>query len=114
MAKRTGDEAVLPMTSRDVLAEILREGARRMLTEAIEQEVAEYLTEHADAVDADGRRLVVRNGHMPVRTIQTGLGDLSVARPRVNDRRVDGGGAVSRGDLLDAVHELNAFDHFRQ
>jgi len=92
MAKRTGDEAVLPMTSRDVLAEILREGARRMLTEAIEQEVAEYLTEHADAVDADGRRLVVRNGHMPVRTIQTGLGDLSVARPRVNDRRVDGEG----------------------
>jgi transposase-like protein len=92
MAERTGDDAVLTMTSRDVLAEILREGARKMLSQAIEEEVAGYLAEHVDAVDADGRRLVVRNGHMPVRTIQTGLGDIPVQRPRINDRRVDDDG----------------------
>jgi transposase-like protein len=63
-----------------------------MLTEAIEQEVAEYLAEHAEAVDEAGHRQVVRNGHMAVRTIQTGLGAVPVERPRVDDRRVDGEG----------------------
>ena len=92
MAKGSGDDAVLAMTSRDVLTEILREGARDMLAQAIEEEVAEYLAEHVAAVDADGRRLVVRNGHMPVRSIQTGLGEIPVERPRVNDRRVDAEG----------------------
>jgi len=92
MAKSTAGESALTMTSRDVLTEILREGARRMLAEAIEEEVAEYLAEHAEAADEAGRRLVVRNGHMAVRTIQTGLGAVPVARPRVDDRRVDGQG----------------------
>ena len=92
MAKSTEETAVLTMTSRDVLTEILRQGAREMLAQAIEQEVSEYLAEHAAAVDADGRRLVVRNGHMPVRSIQTGLGEIAVERPRVNDRRVDAEG----------------------
>jgi putative transposase len=92
MAESSGDGAVLAMTCRDVLSEILRQGARDMLARAIEEEVAEYLTEHAAAVDADGRRLVVRNGHMPVRTIQTGLGEIAVERPRVNDRRVGADG----------------------
>jgi len=92
MAKSTASESALTMSSRDVLTEVLREGARRMLTEAIEEEVAEYLAEHAETVDESGHRLVVRNGHVPVRTIQTGLGPIAVERPRVDDRRVDAEG----------------------
>jgi len=63
-----------------------------MLTAAIEGEVREYLTAHADERDAGGHRLVVRNGHMPRRSIQTGLGPIEVRRPRVNDKRTDGHG----------------------
>jgi len=63
-----------------------------MLTQAIENEVAEYITAHAQERDADGRRLVVRNGRMPPRAIQTGIGPIKVARPRVNDKRTDAEG----------------------
>ena len=82
----TGREA------RDVLTEVLRQGARRMLAEAVEKEVAEYIEAHAAERDTDGRRLVVRNGHMPPRSIQTGIGPIEVARPRVNDKRTDAAG----------------------
>lgn len=77
---------------KDVLAEVLRTGAQRMLIAALEAEVEGYIESHASALDSDGRRLVVRNGHCPERTIQTGLGDIPVERPRVNDRRVDDDG----------------------
>ena len=74
---------------RDALTEILRQGAQRMLAEAIENEVGEYIAAHAAQRDAGGLRLVVRNGHMPARAIQTPLGPMEVARPRVDDRRTD-------------------------
>lgn len=74
---------------KDVLAEVLRTGAQRMLITALEAEVSEYIATHASAVDSEGKRLVVRNGHCPERTVQTGLGDIPVERPRVNDRRID-------------------------
>ena len=63
-----------------------------MLAEAIENEVAQYIATHADERDDVGHRLVVRNGHTPVRSIQTGVGPVSVARPRVDDRRIDAEG----------------------
>ena len=75
--------------SKDVLTEVLREGAQRMLVAALEAEVQSYLALHADARDEVGRKLVVRNGRCPERTIQTGLGSVEVRRPRINDRRVD-------------------------
>ena len=78
--------------ARDVLTEILRHGAQKMLATAIENEVAEYVAAHADELDAAGQRLVVRNGHMPERSILTGLGPVDVKRPRVNDRRLDAEG----------------------
>ncbi len=65
---------------------MLREGARRMLRQAIEAEVAGFLATHAGQVDDHGRRRVVRNGHAPERTIQTGIGPVEVRRPRVRDR----------------------------
>ena len=70
-----------------VLDQIVREGAQRMLQQAIEAEVAAYIETHKDLHDERGRRLVVRNGHQPVREIQTGAGALLVQKPRVNDRR---------------------------
>ena len=75
--------------SRDVLTEILRQGAQKMLATAIENEVVEYIAEHENQRDACGYRLVVRNGWLPARTIQTGVGPVEVEQPRVNDKRID-------------------------
>jgi len=79
-------------STQDVLTEILRDGAREMLGKAIEAEVADYITAHADQRDADGHRLVVRNGHAPERELQTGLGAIPVKQARVNDKRIDDDG----------------------
>ena len=78
--------------ARDVLTEILHRGAQQMLAAAIENEVAEYIDAHVHARDANGQRLVVRNGHTPTRSILTGLGPVEVTRPRVNDKRTDAEG----------------------
>lgn len=53
---------------RDVLTEILRDGAQRLLAAEVEAEVVGYIDRHADQVDTKGHRLVVRNGHAPART----------------------------------------------
>jgi putative transposase len=71
------------------LDELVREGARRMLAAALEAEVDDYLAAHAELVDADGHRLVVRNGHAPARQLATAAGQVEVVRPRVDDRRTD-------------------------
>ena len=92
MEELTDEQQALQLRPQDVLGELLREGARTMLATAIENEVAEYLTAHADQLDGQGRRLVVRNGHLPQRDIQTGLGPVEVRQPRVNDRRTDAEG----------------------
>ena len=72
----------------DPLTEVLRQGARTLLAQAIEAEVATFLASHAELVDAAGRRRLVRNGFLPERTIQTGIGEVSVRQPRVRDRSV--------------------------
>ena len=74
-------------SSRDVLTTILREGAQRMLAQAIEAEVSEWIDDHAHLTDKAGHRQVVRNGHLPKRTITTGVGPVEVQQPRVLDRR---------------------------
>jgi transposase-like protein len=80
----------------DPLLGVLRDGARRMLTQAIEAEVAAFLAAHAERVDDHGRRRLVRNGHAPERTIQTGIGPIQVQRPRVRDRAAADEGARIR------------------
>jgi putative transposase len=74
-------------TSRDALTAILRSGAQRLLAEAVEAEVAEWIKSHAHVQDDAGRRQVVRNGHLPKRSILTGIGAVEVEQPRVLDRR---------------------------
>jgi transposase-like protein len=73
--------------SRDALTEVLRSGAQRLLAEAVEAEVAEWIDAHAHETDAAGRRQVVRNGYLPKRSILTGIGPVQVEQPRVLDRR---------------------------
>jgi len=82
--------------SRDVLTEILRQGAQEMLAQAIENEVAEYIETHANRHDNQGRRQVVRNGYLPARTIRTGVGPVEIQQPRINDKRIDTDGRRMR------------------
>lgn len=70
----------------DVLTEIARDGARQMLAAALSTEVEAFLAIHADLVDEQGRRRVVRNGFLPEREVQTGIGAITAQVPRVRDR----------------------------
>jgi transposase-like protein len=88
MSQSTTEIRIVPMApSQDVLTDLLRDGARRLLTQAIEAEVAAWIEGHAHLKDDQGRRQVVRNGHLPERDIQTGIGPIEVQQPRVRDRR---------------------------
>jgi transposase-like protein len=88
MPKATENLISFPQeSSKSCLDEILRDGAREMLGKAIEEEVAAYLGAREHLVDETGRRLVVRNGHLPERAIQTPMGEIPVKQPRVRDRR---------------------------
>src|SRR3954452_4952043 len=91
MQQSTTDIRIVPLPrGQDVLSEILRDGARRLLAEAVEAEVAAWIDGHAHLKDDAGRRQIVRNGHIPERTIQTGIGAMEVKQPRVHDRRPAG------------------------
>lgn len=70
----------------DPLTEVLRNGARTLLTHAVEAEVAALLGSHADELTKDGRQRLVRHGHLPEREIMTGIGPVAVRCPRVRDR----------------------------
>ena len=72
-----------------MLDELAREGARAMLAAALQAEVAAYIDAHTDQVDADGHRLVVRNGYHAARQVATAAAAVAVKAPRVNDRRLD-------------------------
>jgi transposase-like protein len=69
------------------MTEILRAGAQKMLADMIQQEIEDWLVQRAHLRDEQGRRQVVRNGHLPKREITTGVGAVVVQQPRVRDRR---------------------------
>ena len=75
-----------PGTFADPLTEVLRNGARALLAQAVEAEVAGLLASHADKLTDDGRARLVRHGHLPAREIMTGIGPVAVRCPRVRDR----------------------------
>jgi putative transposase len=88
MRESTIDRFIAPVPqSRDVMTEILRAGAQKMLAQMIQQEVDDWLAERANLQDEQGRRQVVRNGFLPKREIVTGVGPIEVQQPRVRDRR---------------------------
>jgi len=74
-----------------LIDEIVREGARRMLAEALQAEVDAYIAASASERDGNGRRLVVRNGYHQSREVLTSAGAVQVTAPRVNDKRTDPG-----------------------
>jgi putative transposase len=86
--------------SRESLHEILRQGAQKLLAQAIEAEVAEWIEQHQHVTDEQGRRQVVLNGHLPQRKIVTGVGEVALEQPRVHDRRVAGDGERFHSKLL--------------
>jgi len=73
-------------SSQDVLTEILRTGSRRLLAEALEVEIEEFVERFRELRIQDGRQRVVRNGYLPEREVQTGIGSIPVKVPRVRDR----------------------------
>src|SRR3954465_2218723 len=88
MSQSTTEIPIVPLApGQDVLTDLLRDGARRLLAQAVEAEVAAWIDDHAHLKDDQGRRQVIRNGHLPGRDIQTGIGAVEVQQPRVRDRR---------------------------
>jgi transposase-like protein len=87
---------VQPGSLEDPLTEVLRNGARALLAQAIEAEVAEFLAKHADLKTEAGGQRVVRHGHLPEREIMTGIGPVAVRQPRVRDR----GAAADAADRI--------------
>lgn len=88
MRENSGSVVVWPsVTSLDVLGEILREGAQRMLAEAVQAEVNEWMDARREVADEQGRQHVLCSDYLPQRSILTGSGELEVEQPRVHDRR---------------------------
>jgi putative transposase len=82
-----------PDTIDDPLTAVLRNGARRLLAQAIEAEAEAFLAAMKDTRLADGRERVVRHGHGPERLVQTGIGPVAVRRVKVRDRGAGGAGS---------------------
>ena len=74
--------------SSNILDELLRAGARKMLQSAIEQEVNDFIENNKTYKDTEGKSLVFRNGHAPERDILSGIGPIKIKRPRVDDRKL--------------------------
>lgn len=82
----------------DPLTELLREGAQRLIQQAVEAELCELLAEYAGETDSEGRSAVVRNGYLPERKVVTGIGPVSVRIPKVRSRGEDA--VVFRSSLV--------------
>jgi transposase-like protein len=75
----------LQTATSDALGELLKKGAQQLLAKAVEAEMVELLDQY-NSLTVDGKSAIVRNGHLPERKIQTGLGDIQVKVPKVRDR----------------------------
>ena len=87
-----------PVENKDVLTDLLRSGARELITKTVQSELAEFLSEYDDMTDPEGRPLVVRNGYLPQREIMTGIGPVDIKVPKTRDR--GGQGIHFRSELL--------------
>jgi len=73
----------------DPITDILRQGTRKLLAEALHAEIESFLSQYSDLKDDRGCMRVTRNGYLPEREIQTGIGPVQVKVPRVRDRQSD-------------------------
>jgi transposase-like protein len=86
--------------TQDLLTEIAREGAKKMLAAAIEAEARSFIENHASLKTAEGLQRFVRNGYLPEREIQTGIGEIAVTTPRVRDRQPQEDGIKYRSMII--------------
>lgn len=103
MSQDNVTKLVQPGSFSDPLTDVLRQGARTLLAQAVEAEVAAFLGKHEDLKTEDGHQRVVRHGHLPEREIMTGIGPVAVRQPRVRDRGTAGGDEVSRVRFTSAI-----------
>ena len=103
---------VQPGTFSDQLTEVLRRGARCLLAQAVEAEVADFLGGHGERKTGDGRQRVVRHGHLPEREVLTGIGPVALRQPRVRDRAAaaDDPGRIRFSSYSSGVGSLYAED----
>lgn len=80
----------VPVGVNDPLTHLLQDGARRLIAEAVEQELQDFLAKYEDRRLEGGQRAVVRNGYLPERQVQTGVGSVPVRVPKVRDRSGSG------------------------
>ncbi|MFC1895627.1 transposase, partial [Thermodesulfobacteriota bacterium] len=73
----------------DPITEIIRQGARKLLAQALEAEIQLFVNQYTDFKDELGRQRIVRNGYRPEREIQSGIGSIPVKAPRVRDRQTE-------------------------
>ncbi len=73
----------------DPLTEHLRNGAKDLISKAVELELQELLSQYSDLI-VNGKQAVIRNGYLPERKIQTGMGAVEVKIPKVRDRSGQG------------------------
>jgi len=85
-------------TLTDTLTELLRTGARQLIEQAVQIELSSFMEQFSDRRTRDGRAAVVRNGHHPERTIQTGIGPVNVRVPKVRGK--DGEAVTFRSALV--------------
>jgi transposase-like protein len=87
MKKNNVIELIQPGEFTDQLTQILRQGARNLIVQAVESEFASFLQSHEDERLEDGRKRVVRHGYLPKRKVMTGIGAVSIKVPRSRDRK---------------------------
>lgn len=75
----------VPNTTQDLLTELARQGAKEMLAKALEIEIQTFMAAHQEN-DSEGAPRLIRNGYLPQRTVQTGIGEIEVQVPRLRDR----------------------------
>ncbi len=80
--------------------QVARDGVRKMLALAMENEVAEFIKKHSALTDESGNKAITRNGYMPTREILTGMGPLEVKQPRVDDRALKGSSERFTSNIL--------------
>ena len=89
--------AAEPLGPIDPLTELLRDGARKLIAQAVEAELQSFLEDQAHKRTEGGQKAIVRNGYLPEREIQTGVGTVVVRVPKVRDRS---GAGIKFGSLL--------------
>ena len=71
----------------DQITEILHQGAKKLLAQALEAEIDHFISQYDGLKDDRGRQRIVRNGYLPERMIQSGIGSVPVQAPRARDRQ---------------------------